>query len=327
MSTAIVIVNYRTADLTIQCLRSLVPDAGGKDGVRVFVVDNASGDGSVQRISEAIVQEAWGDWVQILPLQSNRGYAAGNNAGIQAALAGGQTPDYVLLLNPDTVVRPGAVQALAGFMDCHAAVGIAGSRLEDPDGTAQCSAHTRPSPLGELVGTAKVGPLTRALARYCVSPRVRGVGHPCDWVSGASLIIRTPALARIGLLDEGFFLYYEEVDLCLRARRAGWEVWYVPAAIVVHLEGAATGISAKGKRRAGYWYASRRRFFAKHYGIAGLLRADLMWVLGRIIYSVRHLGGLDAAVAADPKWFAWDLLWGDAIAIATGRTIFGGKGN
>lgn len=316
----IVIVNYRTAGLAVDCLRSLAGEAGALSGGRVVVVDNASGDGSVDRIAAAIRQEGWSGWAQALAMARNGGFAYGNNAGIRQALDDADPPEYLLLLNPDTVVRPGALAALAAFMDAHPRAGIAGSRLENPAGGVDSSAHRIHSPLGELDRGARLGPLTRLLRNHVVSEPARTEAHTCDWVSGASLMVRRAVLEAIGGLDEAFFLYYEEVDFCWRARRAGWEVWYVPESKVLHLEGAATGIK-RTTRRAGYWYDSRRRFFVKHHGWLGLLAADALWAIGRILYLSRRclrLGG--QGPANDPRWLMFDLLWGDLRAFLTGRT-------
>jgi GT2 family glycosyltransferase len=125
-------------------------------------------------------------------------------------------------------------------------------------------------------------------------------------------MIRRRVIEQVGLLDDGFFLYFEEVDLCLRAGREGWEVWYVPASRVVHLEGAATGIGAAEKRRPSYWFDSRRRFFVKHYGPGGLLAADVLWALGHASLGLRRFLRLGSGgVTVDPPGMAADLLVGD----------------
>jgi GT2 family glycosyltransferase len=316
----IVIVNYRTADLVIDCLRSLAPQVGDLGGGRVVVADNASGDGSVERVAAAIAENGWQAWAETLPLPRNGGFAYGNNAGIRLALAAAPAADYVLLLNPDTVTRPGALRALVDFMQAHPLAGIAGSLIENPAGGVDCSAHRMPSPLGELEGAARLGVLSRVLRRYVVSPPVQAGAHPCDWVSGAAMIVRRQVLEQIGEMDEGYFLYFEEVDFCQRALTAGWQVWYAPAARVLHLEGAATGIRAAAKRRPAYWYDSRRRFFAKHYGVIGLLAADFFWLLGRWCFLLRAgLGLTRQSSRGDPKYFMADLLWGDLRALLRGR--------
>jgi len=218
------------------------------------------------------------------------------------------------------VCRRGAIRALVDFMEAHPRVGIAGSRIEDVAGTVECSAHNAPSPLGELESSARLGVLTRALGHRAVSPPVQEMAHECEWVSGASLMVRRQVFDRIGLLDEGYFLYFEEADFCQRARKAGWEVWFVPGSRVIHLEGASTGIRSMEHRRPGFWYDSRRRFFIKHFGISGLVFADALWALGRASLLLRRLlrlgyGGMNQ----DPKWLAFDLLWGDLLSILTGR--------
>ena len=213
-------------------------------------------------------------------------------------------------------------------MDVHPRVGIAGSQLENANGGAECSAHTFPSPLSELDKGARLGVLSRMLHCYVVTSPLRAAAHPCDWVSGASMIIRRQVIEDIGLMDENYFLYFEEVDFCRRAQLAGWECWYVPDSRVMHLEGASTGIRAAAKRRAWYWYDSRRRFFVKHYGIAGLVAADALWAIGRLSFLLRR--GLRIGARGrennDPKWFMFDLLWGDMRAILTGRAYIPREG-
>jgi GT2 family glycosyltransferase len=132
--------------------------------------------------------------------------------------------------------------------------------------------------------------------------------------------VRRQALDAVGPFDEEFFLYFEEVDFCARARRLGWTCWYVPDARVVHYEGASTGIRVPGRRRPAYWFASRRRFFVKRYGIRGLLAADLLWAIGRLSLVVRRLlrlGGR-AGVADEPARLSGDLLLGDLRALFSG---------
>lgn len=318
----VVIVNYRTADLALDCLRSLVPQIRDLPGSRVVVADNLSGDGSAQRIAAAVDAEGWSDCVSLLALPRNGGFSYGNNRGIEAALAAPEPPDYLMLLNPDTLVRDGAVAALRDFLAARPAAGVAGSLLETPGGGVDCSAHRFPHPLGELEGSARLGLLSRLLAGYRVSAPVRAEAHPCDWVSGAAMMIRREVIDRVGPMDEGYFLYFEEVDLCRRARRDGWEVWYVPGSRIMHLEGASTGIRQGAKRRAPYWYASRRRFFVKHYGLAGLAAADLLWALGRASFLLRRLLRLGGGgTAGDPARFSRDLLGGDCRALIDGSAL------
>src|SRR5258706_2309114 len=161
MELLVVIVNYRTADLTIDCLRSLRDEIAAIRGSRVEVVAAASGDGSVQGIGAAIAANDWGGWATLRVLNTNRGFSAGNNAAVRPALAADDPPTFVLLLNPDTLVRPGSIRSLHEFMRAHPQVGIAGSRLEEPDGTTQRSAFRFPSILSELEAGARIGAVSK----------------------------------------------------------------------------------------------------------------------------------------------------------------------
>lgn len=314
MKLLVVIVNYRTAGLTIDCLRSLAPEIaalpGGAGAAHVVVTDNASGDESVGQIDAAVRANGWGNWASVLPLSRNGGFAYGNNAAVAPALAAHDPPDYVLLLNPDTVVRPGAVSQLLSFMDTWPAVGVAGSRLEDPDGRPQRSAFRFPGVLSELENGLRLGIVSRLLERHVVAPPVPDGRCAVGWVAGASMIIRRQVLEAIGLLDERYFMYFEEVDFCRRAQRAGWECWYVPASRVVHLVGQSSGVTdveaAVRKRRPPYWFASRRRYFLKHHGPVKTFLADAAWAIGYAAWRARRL--LQPKPDTDPPHLWWDFV-------------------
>jgi GT2 family glycosyltransferase len=290
MRLLVVIVNYRTASLTIDCLRSLAGEVGAA-AARVVITDNLSGDDSIKRIATAIDENGWASWASLLPLDRNGGFAYGNNAGIRPAMESADPPDYVLLLNPDTVVRPGALTALLNFMDNNPKVGIAGSRLEHPDETPQRSAFRFHSIASEFESGMRLGLVSRLLSRKVVAPPVPTDTCATDWVAGASMIIRRQVFEQIGLMDEGYFMYFEEVDFCLRAKRAGWPCWYVPASRVVHLVGQSSGVTdvkQSRKRRPKYWFVSRKRFFKNNFGAAYALAANLAWVFAFATYRVRQ---------------------------------------
>ena len=153
----VVIVNYRCAELTIDCLRSLQSERRAIANLQVTVVENASHDGSAAAIADAIAANGWGKWVSLLTLPENRGFAAGNNAAIASALADSHRPDYFLLLNPDTLVHDGAIPALIDFLESHREIGIAGSRLEHANGKPQRSAFRFPGMLSELENGIRLG--------------------------------------------------------------------------------------------------------------------------------------------------------------------------
>lgn len=304
----IVIVNYRTAGLVVDCLHSLVTELSRVPGMRVIVIDNASGDNSVDIISEAIETMSVGKWVTLLPLEHNGGFAYGNNKGIRYAQEHGGMPEYVLLLNPDTYIRPRAVEALVKEMDRHPEVGIAGSRLEDPDGTPQRSAFRFHSLRSELNDALCFGPVSRLLRRHIVAPEVPTERVETDWVAGASMIIRREVFDAIGLMDETFFMYYEEVDYCRRAANAGYLCAYVPESRVVHLVGQASGVTdvKQRKRRPAYWFAARRRYFDKHHGGAKRLLIDIVWTLGRCLFRLRNR--LTGRPDPDPPYLIRDFI-------------------
>jgi N-acetylglucosaminyl-diphospho-decaprenol L-rhamnosyltransferase len=307
-TTRIIIVNYRTPGLVVDCLHSLNADVRAEPDCRVIVVDNASGDDSVGRLRTTIKAAGW-SWAEVQPLQRNGGFAFGNNAAIRPLLRSDRPPAYFHLLNPDTSIRPGAVSKLIDFMEAHPRIGIAGSRLEDVEGRPQCAAFRFHSILSELESGIRFGPVTRLLRRWMVAPPPRNVTHKTDWVSGASMIVRREVFNSIGLMDEGFFLYYEETDFCRRAAKAGWPCWFVPASRVVHLEGqstGATGIKARRSRLPYYWFDSRRRYYRKHHGAGYEFLANVTHAAGFALWRLRKW--LQFREDEDTPYYLWDFV-------------------
>ena len=317
----VAIVNYRTGHLVVDCLASVAPMVADLRGGRVVVVDNDSGDDSAAVIGAAIERHNWGGWAELRVLPRNGGFAYGNNAAIARVRELDPAFGAVLLLNPDTVARPDAIRHLTQYLDANPSVGIVGASIENEAGQPESSAHPQPSPLRELEDAARFAPLSRWLSGSTTAWVPRSVPHECDWVSGACMAIRRAVLDAVGPMDEGFFLYFEEVEFCLRARRAGWHCWFVPEARVLHFEGASTGIRIARRRRPAYWYTSRRRFFVKAYGVAGLFAADLLWALGRLSLVTRRALGLGGRTGKDdePIGLALDLLLGDLKALMSGE--------
>ncbi|QJX00419.1 glycosyltransferase family 2 protein [Frigoriglobus tundricola] len=286
----VVIVNYKTAAYTIQCLRTLEPEVRDLPGARVALVENCSGDGDV--LARAIADNGWSEWVSLDVADRNGGFAYGNNRAIRPTLSAPDPPRYVLLLNSDTEVRAGAIRALVRFMDARPEVGIAGSSFENLDGTDWPFAFRFIRPLSELDRGLKFGPVSRLLKRY-VPARLMDQTRPqqVDWVAGASMIIRHTVFEKIGLLDEDYFLYFEEVDFCLRAARQGIACWYVPESRIMHIAGQSSALTkrdARPPRTPAYWFASRRRYFRKNYGLAGAVVADLAFGFGHSLWRVRR---------------------------------------
>ncbi len=289
-SVLVVIVNYRTAQLTIDCLHSHKNEVEQLTNVKVAVVDNASRDNSTEKIKNAIANQNWESWVSLIDAEKNGGYAYGNNLAIRTALASISPPDYVLLLNPDTVIHQRAIANLVKFMEANPKVGIAGSRLEDPDGTPQQSAFRFPTIWSELDGGLRLGIITKLLKKWVIAPPVSELTCQTEWVAGASMIIRQEVFKDTGLMDEDYFLYFEEVDFCLQSYRRGWECWYVPESRVVHLVGQSTGVNTpktQPKRLPRYWFESRQRYFVKNHGWWYGLIADTFWLMGYLSWNLR----------------------------------------
>ena len=190
--------------------------------IRVIVVDNDSGD--LPEITQAVASNDWSNWVTLVSAPRNGGFSYGNNLGMECAYADGN-PQYVYLLNPDAQVRRGAIGVLTRFLESHPEVGIVGSSFQNFDGSDWPFAFRFPSLLSEIDNGMELGIVTHLLRRWVVPRRMTRTPQLVDWVSGASMMIRHDVLAAIGGLDENYFLYFEEVDFCHRARRAGFSTW------------------------------------------------------------------------------------------------------
>lgn len=292
MKLLVVIANYRVAHLTIACLRSIAKEIANVPSTQVAVCENGTGDDSAERIQKAIDDEGWSSWCTLTAVTRNLGFTGGNNVILRPALQSADPPEYVLLLNADTLVRPNALKALVDFMNEHPKVGIAGSRLEGPDGSPLCSAFRFHSPLSEFEGNLKLGLVSRLLKRWLVAPPAPNQACETDWVSGASMIVRRKVWQDVGLLDEGYYTYYEDIDFCFNARKIGWQIWYVPASCVMHLEGQTTGISNKSrKRQPSYAFEARRRYFLKNHGPVYAAIVDAALILGLALWRLRVLLG------------------------------------
>lgn len=260
---SIVLVNFRTPAMTLDCVASLASHCLAVSS-EIIVVDNGSGDNSPERLRDAAVP------LVLVPLPVNVGFGGGCNAGARVAKG-----KYIYLLNTDTLMEEDSVGILADFLERTDSAVAAGSRLRRPDGTLQRAAFLFPTPLRILLGAENVGevlerrfPLLRdKLSLFIPEERL---ATPCrvDWCSGASLMIRASAYHELGGFDEDFFLYAEEIDLCKRLLRFG-ETWFTPETTVIHLEGASHEEGPISGRRMGYMAAGRRLYFRKHHSFSG----------------------------------------------------------
>ncbi|WPY93982.1 glycosyltransferase family 2 protein [Limimaricola variabilis] len=299
-----VILNWRTPDMTLRAARSALVAMQEISG-EILIVDNDSGDGSEERMREGIAANGWSERVRLIQSGHNGGFGAGNNVGICAGFADGGRPDFVYILNSDAFPEPEAIAALLAHMDAHPNVGLAGSLVNDPDGTLHLAAFRFPSLLSEIEGPLRFGPVSRLLARYRVWMDVPAQTGPVDWVSGASLMIRSELLDEIGFFDETFFLYFEETDLCRRARDAGFETHFVRESRVEHIGSVSTGMG-DWARVPQYWFDSRRHYFRKHHGAGGAVAATLLHAAAAGLHRLRcRLMGRDPG---DPPHYLRDLL-------------------
>jgi hypothetical protein len=323
LDLGIVIVNYRTCDLLRECLQSIY-ESRGDFGYEVCVVDNCSQDGSCAMVGQEFPQ------VRLIESEVNGGYAYANNLGLRA-LGFAQTsevlttdsgqlkqkhevktsgkhavetsevfssPGYALLLNPDTLLPPSALQEMLGFMKAHPEAGVAGPRLVLADGSLDLACRRSfPSPevsFYRMVGLSKLFPKSRRFGRYNLTYLDPDEVAEVDSVVGAFMLVRAEALRQVGLLDESFFMYGEDLDWAYRIKKAGWKVYYNPQVTVLHYKRAAS----RHSRKASYeFYRAMRIFYRKHYAAT-----TPFWLHWLVLGGIALRGGLGVLYSR--------LLWG-----------------
>jgi GT2 family glycosyltransferase len=287
MQLLTIILNYKTPDMTLEAVRAARAALVNVPSHRIDVVDNDSGDGSFEKLSEAVAREGWDD-VLVLQTGHNGGFGYGNNYAIRRALRSDDPPDFVYILNSDAFPEPDAIEALLRFLRDHPEVGIAGSAIYGTDGEPHITAFRFPTWKSEVAASFRLGLLGRALpdSEVPIQPRPEET-RQVDWLAGASMMIRRHVLDEVGLFDEGFFLYFEETDLCRRARLAGWPTWYVVESRVAHVGHGSTGLKDKKKPMPRYWFDSRRHYFLKNHGKAYLWAANAIHATGLATYKMR----------------------------------------
>ncbi len=257
MELAVVILNHNTRDLLRDCLRSLEQAEGVE--FDTYVVDNSSADNSA-----AMVRREF-PLVRLIE-NANSGYGAGNNVALRRILALANPPPAILLLNPDTVMPPDALRGLLDFLVLHTDVGVVGPKLVRADGSLDLACRRSfPTPkvsFYRLTGLAKLFPRSPRFARYNLTYLDQNVTTQVDSTAGACMLIRTPVLQQAGIFDEDFFMYGEDLDLCLRIKKDGWKVMYYPGVTVLHYKRESSRQSPRAHRE--FWRAMRI-FYRKHY--------------------------------------------------------------
>lgn len=294
------IINFRTPELTIQCAQSVLADMKWTDG-KIVIVDNFSDDGSVKILSDWIKSLNPSAPVNLIESVANSGFSAGHNQAMRSCRA-----KYYLILNSDALIRPGFFEAMFSAVDREQKVGFLAPRLEFLEGGQQTSCFRFHSPLSELIRGASSSPITHILSGYDVPLTNPPQPHQIDWASFACIMLSGNMVKDIGLMDEGYFLYFEDAAYCWNGRKAGWPIIYVPEARVVHFRGGSGPVKKKQyehRRLPSYYYASRTRYFRQTYGWSGPFMANLCWTLGRIIAHLRWLLGKPVPKACQAEAF------------------------
>jgi GT2 family glycosyltransferase len=286
---AVIIVNYRTAELTALGVESVLARRHGGRPVEVHVVENASPGGEDARLlSRWHAERGWGARVTLWLETENHGFGRGNNVVLRALAKRATPPEYVMLLNPDARLDNEAIAVMAEVMDTNPRIAMTGAGIAKPDGTAVTAAFRFPSAISELAQAANFGPIRRLFENRVVSLPPDHPRGPVGWVAGAAVLMRFEAIRAVNFFDPAYFLYFEEVDLMLQVSRAGGEIWFVPEARVIHAEGAATGVRSapERRRRPSYWYRSWRHYYTKNHGRGGAIMAGTAWIAGAAVNGV-----------------------------------------
>jgi GT2 family glycosyltransferase len=277
MDVSVVIVSWNTRDILRDCLHSIFQQTR-KVSFEVFVIDNNSGDGSAEMVRSEFPK------VKLIENKENRGFAAANNQAIRIASA-----RYTLLLNPDTIVLDDAISRCVGYADLHTDVGVVGCQvLEDEDRISPTS-FSFPTPMTvflELSGLSRAFPRSRLFGRPEYGWWDRTTEQDVDVIAGMFMLVRREAIAQVGLLDESFFLYYEETDWCYRLSRAGWRRVFIPCARIVHLDGGRKSTSQIRIKMFVQMQKSAVIYFRKNLGVAAWAALKGIYVVSNTVRMV-----------------------------------------
>jgi len=290
MELSIIIVNWNTRELLAQCLTSIYAHPLNCE-FEIWVVDNASSDRSAQMVRERFSS------VRLIENRENVGFARANNQAIRESMG-----RYVLLLNSDTQVCGNGLTLLVEFMESHPRIGITGAKLLNPDGSFQSSYANFPTLISELMNAAGLSRWVRGLHNPSCEPADSTQPHSVDWVSGACLIVRRKAIEEVGLLDEEYFMYGEEMDWCYRMNQHGWRVSLMPEVQVIHLVGQSSKLIGHEKL---VWLArSHLRFMIKYRGMVLGQAFALVWFIASVAKTILWFG-IGFAINRN-RAFAWE---------------------
>ncbi len=297
---AVSIINYRTADLTIAAVKSARDDLGDRSDARIVVVDNASGDGSAEAI-ETWMAETGDPRLSLVRSSRNSGFSAGHNQGLNAVPGA----EYYLILNSDALLHPGFFDAILAAADSHPEAGLFAPEIDGGDDEIQHSCFRAHGPASELIRAARTGIVSRILARHVIHLPLPPDPEKIEWASFACILLRSEMIDDIGQMDDGYFLYFEDSEYCVRARRGGWKIMPVPGARATHFRGGSGPIktlSEERKRLPPFYWRARNRFLRQTHGPLGPVTTNLAWCLGRVICRMRPLFGREVRKAQDCEW-------------------------
>lgn len=285
MDLSILIVNYNTRELTLDALRSVYRSQTNYT-FEVILIDNHSTDGSVEAIKEEFPQ------VKIIENQENVGFAKANNQGIRRAAG-----RYILLLNSDTIIQPDTLEIMLRFMDQHPNIGASGCKVVLPDGSLDKACRRGfPTPSASFYyafGLAKLFPHVPKFNQYQLSYLDPDDDYPVDCLVGAFMLVRREVIDHVGMLDEDFFMYGEDVDWCYRIKKAGWEIYYYPKTSIIHYKGA--GKKRKSRKVVYEFHRAMILFHRKHY------QKSYSWLVNGLVYAGVGLKFLLAFVSNEFK--------------------------
>jgi hypothetical protein len=271
---SVIVVNWNTRQLLADCLASLYETIRNLC-IEVIVVDNGSSDGSVEMLRQRFPR------VRLIANRENKGFTGANNQALDIFKG-----RYALLFNSDAVALPSAIEAMVHFADKHPKAGVVGAQLLNTDGTFQASHTDFPTLWQEFLILTALGRKLYGPWYPSHGPRDSQVATQGDYVEGACMLVRRKAFEAVGGLDEGYFMYAEEVDWCFRIKQAGWEVWYLPEAQIVHHGGASSRRQPTSKEAR--LYRSRVRFFRLHYGSAAAMRLKALIFALTLVKRLMH---------------------------------------
>jgi len=261
IDVSIIILTYNTRTLTLQCLQSLSETAWGDVTKEIIVVDNASNDATVDSINKLYSD------VILVRNSKNLGFAKANNIGIRRAKG-----RYILLLNSDTEVEKDSIPAMIAFMDSHPKAGVSTPRVLLSDGTLDPACHRGfPNPWAAFTymsGLERLFPKSRLFSQYHLGYKTMTLAHTIDVPSGAFFLVRRVVIDQVGMLDEDYFMYGEDIDWAYRIKEKGWEIWFNPTASILHRKkqsGRAHGDAIKRMETENYFLTTMKLFYKKHY--------------------------------------------------------------